>query len=263
MADTPGLQGVRVLVTRPAHQAGRLIELIEQAGGEAVLFPTMEIGPPRDPAALQRIIQRLDGFDMAIFVSPNAVTRTMELIGSCHNLPPRLQLACVGQGSARALQQLGCRQVIAPTTKFDSEALLALPPLQQVAGRKIVIFRGDGGRELLGNTLQQRGAQVEYAECYRRTRPAVDSAPLVARWAQGGIHIVSVTSTQGLRNLHEMLGAEGRRHLTNTPIVVLSGQTAAVCRELGMRQTPLLATEASDDAVVNTIKTWRAAQNSL
>ena len=263
MADTPGLQGVSVLVTRPAHQAGRLIELIEQAGGEAVLFPTMEIGEPRDPAVLQRIIQRLDDFDMAIVISPNAITRTMERIGACHNLPAHLQLACVGQGSARALQQLGCTQVIAPTTKFDSEALLALPPLQQVAGKKIVIFRGDGGREMLGNTLQQRGAQVEYAECYRRTLPTTDIAPLVARWAQGGIHIVSVTSTQGLRNLHEMLDGKGRKYLINTPIVVISGQTAAVCRELGMRQNPLLAGEASDDAVVNTIKTWRAAQNSL
>jgi uroporphyrinogen-III synthase len=254
---------VSVLVTRPAHQAGRLIELIEQAGGQAVSFPVLEIGDPPDPVALQNIIARLDEFGMAIFISPNAVTRLMERIGSCRALPPHLKLACVGQGSARALQQLGCNQLIAPTDRFDSEALLALPPLRQVQGMKIVIFRGNGGRELLGDTLRQRGAQVEYAECYRRSRPSSDSAPLIARWAQGGIQMISVTSTQGLRNLHEMLGETGRKYLIDTPIVVISRQTAAACRELGMHKEPLLAEAASDDAIVAAIKTWRATQNSL
>jgi len=95
--------------------------------------------------------------------------------------PPGLKVATVGQGSREELMQRGFAQVISPAAQSDSEALLDLPELAKVRGRRIVIFRGDGGRQLLGETLAQRGASVEYAACYRRVLPAVSDA-LRAAW---------------------------------------------------------------------------------
>ena len=271
-ADKP-LTGVRVLVTRPRHQAEHLATLIEQLGGAAIRFPAVEIAGPRDSTVLSKLIDRLGEFDMAIFVSPNAVTRALELVrarrlSACDaqaggSLPARLAVAAVGQGSARELKRLGVENTIAPTERFDSESLLALPALKAVAGKSIVIFRGEGGRELLGATLAERGARVEYAECYRRARPEADTTALVRQWAQNGVDIVTITSVAGLKNLHAMLGESGRQLLLATPIVVVGRRVAEACRELGFAQPALVAAEASDAAIVAAIEAWRAAQNSL
>jgi uroporphyrinogen-III synthase len=255
---------LRILVTRPSPQAEHLATLIEQAGGTAVRFPTVEIAGPPDPEALARLLDRLDEFDLAIFISPTAVQQALPLIHTRRpRLPEKWNVAGVGAGSARELGHFGVTRVIAPRERFDSEALLELPELRQVTGKKIVIFRGAGGRELLGDTLRARGAQVEYAECYRRRAPAGNVTPLRQRLVRGEIDIVSITSVEGLRNLCDMAGPGGRDRLLDTPIVVVSARQAAVCRELGFRGPVLTAREASDEAVVSAIRTWRAAQNSL
>ncbi len=252
-----------VLITRPAAQAGPLAALIESAGWEAVRFPVLEIMDPTDSGPLMRVVEQLDDFDIAIFISPNAVAKAMNVIRSRRTLPPGLRLACVGRGSARELKHFGCGNVIAPEGKFDSEALLAMPELAHVDGQRIVIFRGDGGREVLGETLQNRGAYIEYAECYRRGKPLVDTAPLLRRWARGGIDIVTVTSTEALRNLYDLVGKLGQQWLVKSPIVVVSERMAETCHELGFKTRAMVATQASNEAIVETIKAWRAAQKSL
>ncbi len=261
---TRALDGVRVLVTRPRDQAEDLAQRIQQEGGEAVRFPVIEITEPRDTRALYSIIDRLDEFALAIFISPNAVKRALDLIIARRGkFPSHLLSASVGRGSAKALDRFGIKNVLAPANRFDSESLLALPALQQVTGKRIVIFRGEGGRELLGDTLTQRGARVEYAECYRRTRPLADAAPLLERVAQGSIDIVSITSLDGLHNLLDMVGKTGRPWLLRTPAVVISERLAAACRELGFENASILAREASDEAIVAAIRTWRATQKTL
>jgi len=258
------LQGVRVLVTRPREQADNLARLIEAEGGETIRFPVVEIAEPQDTQALLAIIDRLDEFAIAIFISPNAVNRAMNLILARRGgLPPGLRVACVGRGSARELKHFGIEDVIVPSGRFDSETLLELPALQAVAGTRIVIFRGEGGRELLGDTLTARGAVIQYAECYRRTRPTADTTPLLRRWARGEVDIVTVTSVDGLHNLYDMLGKAGQSWLIRTPIVVVSDRMAAVCRELGFKVNPLVAAQAADEAMVEAVKAWRAAQKTL
>jgi len=111
-ADQP-LRGVRVLVTRPAQQAEGLARLIEQTGGAAIRLPTIEIAEPRDGAALARLIERLDEFDLAIFISPNAVRLGLARVLARGPLPERLEVAAVGQASAAELRRLGVRDVLA------------------------------------------------------------------------------------------------------------------------------------------------------
>ena len=99
------LAGRRIVVTRPAGQSGHLAGLIRAVGGEPVLFPTIEIRDVADSGPLAALIDRLDEFDMAVFVSPNAVEKAMGL--ATRGWPARLHAATVGRGSVAALRRFG------------------------------------------------------------------------------------------------------------------------------------------------------------
>jgi uroporphyrinogen-III synthase len=235
------LAGRRVVVTRPAGQAGHMAALIRAAGGEPLLFPALEIFDTPETPQLRALIERLDAFDIAIFISANAVSRALALVRARRAWPPAMRVATVGRGSERELQRHGFAAVIAPRERFDSEALLDLPELKQVAGRRVVIFRGEGGRELLGDTLVARGAEVEYAECYRRGRPQADPAPLLERCARQELDAFTVTSSEGLANLRDMLGEPGRSCLERTPLFAPHERIVAAARALGVRTVVLTA----------------------
>lgn len=229
------------MVTRPRDQAAGLAALIDAAGGHALLYPAIEIEDLADPAAALRIIGKLDQLDLAIFVSPTAVRKAFDLLKKARvSWPTGLRAAVVGAGSRDELEGHGVHGALAPESGADSEALLALPALAAVAGKRIAIFRGEGGRELLGDTLAARGAKVEYAACYRRARPRLDVAPLLSAWAQGTVHAVTVSSTTGLDNFAEMLGAPGRSLLAGTPVFVPHPRVAEQARRLGIH-APVLA----------------------
>lgn len=244
-----GLAGRRVVVTRPAGQAAQLAALIRAAGGEPVLFPALAILDLADARPLATIIDRLDIFDLAVFISANAVDKGLALVRSRRTWPLGLRVATVGRGSEAALRRHGFEAVIVPAQGFDSEALLDLPELKQLEGKRVVIFRGEGGRELLAATLAARSATVEYIECYRRGRPEADIAPLMAQWEQRQIDAVSVTSSEALTNLGEMLGETGRRYLQVTPLFVPHERIAAAARGLGA-ETVVLTTGPGDAGLV-------------
>lgn len=245
------LAGRGIVVTRPASQAAPLAAMIRAAGGRPILFPVLEILDTADIAPLIAAADGLDRFDLAIFISPNAVLRAMNQIVARRSWPPGLRAAAVGKGSARELKRFGITDVIAPARAFDSEGLLALPELQQVAGRRVVIFRGDGGRELLGDTLVARGADVEYVECYRRARPRADAAPLLRAWARNEVDAVTVTSSEGLRNLFEMVGRLGQSWLRRTPLLAPHPRIAAAARELGCGN--VMETAPGDEGLMNAL----------
>jgi uroporphyrinogen-III synthase len=227
------LAGKGVVVTRPAHQAQALARLVEGAGGNPILFPAIEIRDLEDLAPFTRVVDRLDEFDLAVFISPNAIERALKLIRARRTLPPGLKIAAIGGGSVRTLERHGISGVIAPQGRYDSEALLERG---EIAGaRRVVIFRGEGGREHLGEALTARGAAVEYAECYSRAKPVLDAAPLLRTWAQGGVHAVTATSSEGLRNFADMIGPGGRESLERTPVFVPHPRIADAARGLGIR----------------------------
>ncbi len=248
------LKGKGVLVTRAAHQAAGLSALIASSGGRAVAFPCLEIAPAGDSAAAR---ERLVGqrWDLAVFISPNAVRHAVALLAG-----ERLQarhIAAVGEATARGLRTAGMPADRVPEQRFDSEGLLALPELQRMQGQAVVIVRGEGGRPLLGDSLRARGAKVGYAEVYRRLRPATDPAPLLARW-DDEVDIVTATSAEVLDNLVAMLGEAGWPRLRSTPLVVISERMAERARGLGFAQV-LSATAADDAAVLRRLCDWTAA----
>lgn len=251
------LNGLKVLVTRPVHQAGPLCELIKQAGGEAILFPLLAVEAAAETNSLRQLLGHLDGYWLAIFISPNAVRFGIEAAARHGGIPANLQIAAVGEGSRRELQQrLGRRVDLVPQARYDSEALLALPALQQVAGKRIVIFRGSGGRELLAQTLCERGAQVDYAEVYQRMQTSAPDRATLTCWMSGGVNAITVTSSEGLQNLYGMMDEAGRDWLLGMPLFVVSERCALLAQQLGFRLKAHIARHASDQAIVESLAEW-------
>ena len=242
------LAGRVVVVTRPREHAAALAERIRAAGGNPFLFPTIEILPIENTEALAALIAELDLFEMAIFVSPNAVMKGHESVLARRAWPARLRVASVGSGTARALERAGFKDVISPSGLADSEALAALLELQGLRGRGVVIFRGQGGREWLRETLEARGVRVEYAECYRRARPPADPGALLERWQAGDIEAVSITSAEGLANLFSMLGPVGGEYLRATPVFVPHPRIARAAKDSGVKE--VVVTGRGDERTV-------------
>jgi uroporphyrinogen-III synthase len=245
------LLGKTIVITRPKEQAAHLAGLIRQAGGEALIFPAVEIRDVADASAVNALIDRLTDYDLAIFISPTAVARAMALISDRGSLPPKLQIAAIGQGSARELKQRGVDRVLAPTARFDSEALLDLPEMQQMSGKRVVIFRGAGGRELLAETLRKRGAKLDYAECYQRVCPDTPATELLERGARDEIQAMVVTSAESLKNLYEMVGEQGAAWLKATPIFIPHPKIEQAGRRLGL--TRLIVAQGGDEGLLQGI----------
>jgi len=249
---TQPLSGRTVLVTRPLRQAAALTQAIHSAGGMAYEFPALEIEPvPADE--LDAPLAQLAKADIVIFISPNAAEFGMAAILSRGRLPATAQVLAVGPGTARVLHAHDLTGVVTPQGQ-DSEALLALPQLQDVAGRCVVIVRGVGGRALLADTLRTRGADVHYLECYRRTRPQTDSLPLLAQWKAGGIDAVTVTSAEALQHLSSLLGETGKPLLAATPLFAPHEKIAEAARRFGIAR--VVATPGGDAGLVEGLINW-------
>jgi len=240
----PALAGRAIVITRPAEQAQRLAELIATQGGQPILFPLLAIAPLDDYSTFDNTIAHLDSFDWAIFISSNAVQQGMPRVRP--PLPPKLRFAAIGSSTAAELAEFGVYQVLTPKQRFDSEHLLALPQMQEVADQRIVIFRGQGGRELLAEQLRERGAEVVFAECYRRVNPQTDAGDLPRLWQNNQLHAVVVTSSEALRNLIALAG--NAEWLRSTLLCVNHPRIAELARSHGLRVA--VAEEPGDEAML-------------
>ena len=156
----PALRNIHVLVTRPEDQQQNLVELIESEGGEAVRFPTLEIAPTEHQQELRNTLQHLDQYNLAVFISPNAAQFVFDALSKLGlRLPDSLLLGCVGKGCARAVEEQGYTLHAMPVSGIGSEGLLKHELMQLVEGKRVVIFRGNGGRELLADSLREPGGQ--------------------------------------------------------------------------------------------------------
>lgn len=245
MPDLP-LAGRGIAITRPVDQADALAERISEAGGTAIPFPLLAIAPLEDHAAFDRVIEGLPGDDWIIFISTNAVQQGMPRIAARHPvLPPRLRFAAIGPTTAQELGRFGITQVLIPESRYDSESLLALPEMHDMRQRRVVIVRGVGGRELLAETLRERGADVTFAECYRRVNPQRDTGALPQLWQNGQLHALVVTSSEALRNLVQL--ADGAAWLRDSLVCVNHPRIAEAARAQGLQ---VAVAEAPGDAAM-------------
>jgi len=243
------LTGLSVLITRPLPQGDILCAAIRERGGAALGFPALEI------QQLTACVKST--YDLAIFVSVNAVQHGLALFAAHQDL----RLAAIGRATAAAMKQAGRPPHVVPEADFNSEALLAHPDLLSGQIRRVVVVRGQGGRELLHETLSARGIEVHSCEVYRRVLPRVDPSALdaLARyWAEEGIDAVTVTSVETLHNLWSLLPPELRARLRGTPLLVASGRIAQAASELGLSGTVIDARGADDASMLGALANWHA-----
>jgi uroporphyrinogen-III synthase len=253
------LKGAHVLVTRPAHQAENLCRLIEQQGGVAVRFPTLQIvgiDTPLDNHSDNKSIatnplSKLSNYHWLIFLSANAVNFALKANDGKIAQFEASHIAAIGQATARELESAGLRVTMIPQQGFDSESLLAMPQMQHVKGMDILIIRGQGGREELAKVLRSRGANVEYWEVYRRVVPDFDRSELIGLLEQGLLGAIIITSGEAVQNLVAMLGTNYQERLTMIPLVVISDRVSRLAAELGF--TRIAVTDnPSDLAILDT-----------
>jgi uroporphyrinogen-III synthase len=252
-----GLGGAGVVITRPARQAAGLARQVAALGGHPLIFPAIVILPPADESALREAQRQLARYDIAVFVSANAVEYG---VGDPAAWPVHLSTLAPGPGTASALAAVGIANVRIPATTMDSEGLLALPELAAVAGKRVLIFRGDTGRELLKSTLEARGAEVTQVECYRRAAPESGAAGLIEAWREKRVDAVTLTSSEGLDNLWAILDAEGRRCLAATPAFVPHPRIAERATALGLREA--IVTPPADAGLLAALLEYFASRHS-
>jgi len=248
----PPLTGLTVLVTRPAAQCAMLCAQIEGQGGSAIAFPAVEI----EPVAVQAAAVAAADYDLVVFVSVNAVEHgAQQVIKSA-----RTRIAAIGRATAAALAAAELAADIVPEAGFNSEALLAHPELQLTSGARVLIVRGEGGRELLRDTFAEHGMVVETREVYRRVRPNVDAAKVAeveARWSDEGIDVVTATSIETLQNLQALLTEHGRQLLSGTALLVPSRRIVAAAVSAGLRGEAIVAAGADDASMIGALAQWR------
>jgi uroporphyrinogen-III synthase len=240
-------------VTRPARQAAGFASRIAALGGTPIVFPAIVILPPEDSVALERAHAALGDYDYAVFVSANAVEYG---VPDARRWPERLIAFAPGPGTAQVLADAGIAKVRVPESSFDSEGLLALAELMAPRGKRVVIFRGDGGREHLGDALRTRGAHVDYVACYRRTRPQADAAGLAEAFARGSIDAVTITSSEGLDNLWGVADLPVRAAWRGCPTFAPHPRIAARARVLGLAA---VETAGGDAGLITGLLEWFAA----
>jgi uroporphyrinogen-III synthase len=232
----PPLKGFGILVTRPKAQAAELIAAIQSKGGNAIHFPAIEI-VPREQTRVAADAAALTTPDIAIFASRNAVQH-----GLAHT--DGALIAAIGGGTAEAIEAAGHSVDIEPGAGFDSESLLQHPMLKDVRAKVVRIIRGSDGRELLANTLRERGANVSYLAVYDRERPAISSQELTkleSIWRAGEVHAVTVMSVETLSNLTALLPAWCLQQLDRVTLVTPALRVIKEIQNMRPSATTILA----------------------
>jgi uncharacterized protein HemX/uroporphyrinogen-III synthase len=249
---------LRIVVTRPAGQNRALRDGLVAAGCAVAAIPVIEILPAAQPDEVARGLGPVGDIDLLIFVSTNAVRFGMDYLPADNPAAAvRGIIAAVGPSTARALTDAGLHCDVVPASGFSSEALLDEPALQDMAGKRVVIVRGEGGRALMGDTLSARGATVHYAEVYRRGVPAASVDALRAQLDTGAVDIITATSVETLVNIEQMAGPERADALHDARIVTASERVAKMARELGYTHDVLMAGAPDDDALIEAVVNWR------
>lgn len=225
------LSSVGVLVTRPTHQSAGLQRMLERLGAQVFQHPLLRISPPLDPNAAQTALAEIEDSEVVVFTSANAVRAAVNMLPGVASRLRQPLIACLGLATAKALQGIGLTVDIMPDGASTSEALLAADALRAAAvrERRVSIIKGEGGRNVLADSLRKRGAHVQLVNVYRREPTGEGIAQLLDDHC-GDIDMVIVTSGESLARLHELAGIE---RVANLPLVLPSDRVLAQAVELG------------------------------
>jgi uroporphyrinogen-III synthase len=202
---------MQLLVTRPQPQADEWVGALRAQRIDAVALPLIAIAPDGD-AEVAAAWRAIDAWRLLVFVSPNAVSTFFTRRPRATAWPSHLQAACTGPGTARALRDVGVppSQIVEPAddaAQFDSEALWQQLRGQAGPGQRVLVVRGDGGRDWLAERLRERGADVQFVQAYRRTLPMLDAPQhehLQRALAAPAQHVWLFSSSQAVDHLRQL-----------------------------------------------------------
>lgn len=255
------LNGAHILVTRPRHQAENLCCLIEQQHGVAVAFPTIEVTAANDREIIVDTLSNLHRFQWIVFISANAVNFALLANNGKIEEFRNARIAAIGRATANALAAVGLTADLLPAHGSDSQALLAMPPMQQVAGQRILIVRGQGGLDTLRRELENRGAAVDYLDVYQRTIPHANPAPVLDLLKKNRIDLIIATSGEAVKNLLIMLGEKNHNPALAVPLVVVSDRIRKIAENIGFERI-FVTDSPSDTAILQKIITWATGEKS-
>lgn len=240
------LEGVNVLVTRPANQSHALIELLNIAGAQAIAFPTIQIVP--------KTVNRADDtFNVVVWMSANATLHTPDWVWEAVH-----QRSCkcfgVGQSTKMAIQAKTSQLVLCPEQDANSETLLNLLKAQLiVAKQKFLIIKGIGGREILAEELKSVGAHVETISVYERALAKIDQPALkLAQWASANLAISLATSVNAFENLLKIAPTQYHHQILSNPIICVSPRIKQYLQTLNANNI-VLTESPSNESILGAI----------
>jgi len=255
------LQGQVILNTRPVHQQAELTRMLQRDGAELLCFPVIDIEPIAIGPEQTQLAQSIGDYDILLFVSRNAVEGAFRFIDSAC-LPSATCFGVIGSATRSALaaaladSHFNLDDCLLAGEPYSSETLLQAPALQQVEAKRILIVRGQQGRNLLGDELIGRGALVEYAEVYRRAIPAQGSDVFDRLVVPAFPTLVVLTSAEGMHNLVKLVSESAAQTLFRVPWLLISERMRESALKLGHNATVLIARNASDTGIRQTICEW-------
>lgn len=230
------LFGRRVVVTRPRRQAAEFVDLLEDAGAEVIPCPAIEIVPPPSWEPLDAAIGRVEQYDWIVLTSVNGVEMLFERLRACRRDVRSLhaaKIAAVGPRTAQALEERGVLVDVMPR-EFRAEAVAEAMGAAGVAGKRVLLPRAAGAREVLPEMLCRMGATVEEIATYQSVRAGGDRGEVRELLAAGAIDLVTFTSSSTVRNFLDLLGADAARLLGGVLIGCIGPVTADAAREAGL-----------------------------
>jgi len=254
------LQGLNVLVTRPGDRGLELCDIIRNAGAETTYFPTASIYPEVVDSKSKRALRALDKVHWIIFVSRNAVTYGVE------QLPKKLlenaNLAAMGLSTAEAMEKTGLTVSLCPEESFTTESFLEEPLMDDIANNNIIIVTGKGGRKLLQEELEDRGASCHRVEVYRRELPLKNAQEVAQKVGANSIDVLLVTSEELLDNLLKLLKKVATK-LKNLPLVVSSDRLKNKAKAFGFSNSLIVAESAMNTAILDALVKWHTKSARL
>jgi len=246
-----------ILITRPEGQGNTLGEAAARLGLRPCYQPLIELEPLQDlPGEQRQLVQNLDLYQHVIFISGNAVRYAMPwLEKQWPQWPVGVTWYAVGTGTARALADFG-PDPLTPGEEMNSEGLLRLAPLRDLRGERVLVVKGEGGRELLGNELQRRGARVDQLACYRRRPVRLPENSLARCLDEEQVVLVMISSGEGLSNFVALLSPTETTKLRCVTLLLPSRRVAGMAQAAGFERV-LVADNASDDAMLRALEQWQ------
>ena len=234
--DTQPLFGKKIVITRAAEQAQEFSSLLEDQGAEVIAFPTIQIVPPKNYAALDQAIQNIDRYDWVLFTSVNGVKgffERMTALGRDVRDLKGARLGAIGPKTSAQLTQRGLR-VDAFPEEYRAEALADI--VGEVKGCAVLLACAEEARDVLSKTLEARGAKVTLAPVYRTIKTSRAATPIKQLLLQGQVDVVTFTSSSTVDGFMQHFTARQKNRIfEKTKAAAIGPITAATLRDYGIR----------------------------